>query len=86
MINTEPEEQQGAQEQSLEESVQGAWKPAVHQEWQWEKWIWTAKATKHNKQHTWPSSSIYNGQETCNSCSWHIKPQLFGYEHKNVQL
>lgn len=30
MINTEPEEQQRTQEESLKESIQRSWKPAVH--------------------------------------------------------
>ncbi len=49
MVNAEPEEQQGAQEQSLKESVQRPRKPAVHQERQREKRIWRADATKRNK-------------------------------------
>lgn len=43
MINTEPEEQQGTKEESLKESIQCSWKPAVHEEWQWKKWIWKDK-------------------------------------------
>lgn len=39
VINTEPEEQQGTQEESLKESIQRSWKPAVHQERQREKGI-----------------------------------------------
>lgn len=30
MINTKPEEQQCTQEESLKESIQRSWKPAVH--------------------------------------------------------
>lgn len=30
MINTEPEEQQRTEEESLKESIQRSWKPAVH--------------------------------------------------------
>lgn len=39
VVDTEPEEQQGTQEQSLKESIQRPWKPAVHQEGQREKRI-----------------------------------------------
>lgn len=39
VVDTEPEEQEGTQEESLKESIQRPRKPAVHQEWQREKWI-----------------------------------------------
>lgn len=43
VINTEPEKQQGTQEERLEESIQRPWKPAVHQEWQREERIWNSE-------------------------------------------
>lgn len=50
MVDAEPEEQQRTQEQSLEESIQRAWKPAVHQEGEREKRIWTPQQImKHNQ-------------------------------------
>lgn len=46
VINTEPEEQQGTEEESLKESIQRSRKPAVHKERQWEKWICEDKRTQ----------------------------------------
>lgn len=46
MVHTQPEEQQGTKEHRLEEIVQHAWKPAVHQEGEGEERIWNATGRK----------------------------------------
>lgn len=43
MIHTQPEEQQGTQEQRLEEVVQHPGEPAVHQEGEREEGVWKAE-------------------------------------------
>lgn len=40
VVHAQPEEQQGAQEQRLEEVVQRAQRPAVHQEGEGEERVW----------------------------------------------
>lgn len=50
MINTEPEKQQGTQEEGLEEGIQRSRKPAVHEEWQREKRIWKKENAKPSNQ------------------------------------
>lgn len=58
MVHAQPEEQQGAQEQRLEEVVQHPREPAVHQEGEREERVWKA-GNKHGRpaQNTPPLSS-----------------------------
>ena len=43
MVNAKPEKQQSAEERCLEQPVQHAGDPAVHQERQWKQRIWKHK-------------------------------------------
>lgn len=66
MINTEPEEQESTQEESLKESVQRPRKPAVHEEWQWEERIWKGKNNKKTLTLYW-ECYIVHGKSSCSS-------------------